>query len=1651
MLMSGGLLAQADQFATRGREFWLGFMQNAGGTQELSLHIASATATSGTVSIPLAGWSTNYVVAANEVTTVVVPNSYEIIGSEVPLDLGVHVTSVDPVTVSAINFLNVSTDAFQVLPVESLGIKYRVEALPGNNYVTASGTYVFRSEFVIVATEDGTSLQITPSGTTTAGRPANVPFSINLNAGQTYQVQALNGNTDLTGTLIQATDFSGPCRPFAVFGGSMCSIMGCAACDYAAEQTIPMSAWGTNFHTVPLGNTVLYGYRVQAGENNTSVSIDGGAAVTLNAGEYHQVMNAAQPVCITGDKPISVTEFMLGATCAGNGDPSLLVLEPDDRMSTSSNFSTFPSVVAYSTHYISVLAQTGTLVQVQVDGTPVPSALWSTYAACAGYSVAKIPVSEGSHLITSSGGFIAYAYGLASVVSYLYSISNEYPPPVVQDSVICSDSLVTLSSPVPLTNALWTASSDPSTILATGMSYTFTPDHNDTYRVDGELSPSGCPKHFEFHVGLPVDPNLDLVADGSASAAVCLYNSVQLGIEQVLDPQWFDMHWSPSLDLSDPDIPNPVAHPSIDTWYKLLVTSPVGCGTVLDSVLVIVHPSTAYGIRAKADDDSICAGNAVTLHAQVEEVIRTDAFEGGPASWWSSIQGGTSSALCGSVTGTALYFNGAGARSATTGPLDFSAGGVAHFSLKIATGAAPCDDAEPGEDVVLEYSLDGSTWILLRTFNENAYPVFTKLNVAIPALGPSAINTKLRWRQLSNSGVGQDNWSMDNVLITRYQDDNTGLTWSPAATVQAPNSAITPATPVQDTWFTATSANAFGCSYSDSVRVTVASAFHLLPMNDTTRCGAAGTQLHAQVASGSSATWSWSPANGSLSAVNIAAPIATPSSSTTYSVTATNAIGCSDSGHVAVIVSGLTAVTSGASDLTLCHGEPVNLSAAVTSSAPYSISWTPSATITSPHAATTTASPSDTTTFSCMIIDTPSGCAMSSAVTVNVNPAYVAHLQNDTTVCTALGLQLGLQHNVAAPYQIAWSPAANLNTANIASPTILLDSTATYVVTITDPSGCTVTDSTTIAVAFDNLIPPQTVNACEGGTLLLNAGYPGSTYDWTTNENKQTISVSQSGSYTATITDADQCQAIKTFNAVFNPLPVVDLGPDLALCGDTVLVVDVGNAANSVAWNTGATTHQLTVDTTGSYSVTVTTPSGCISKDTVHVSLDPLPVDQLQDVTSCMDSPTTLNAGNPGSTFQWNTAEATQSITPLASGTYSVTVTTAANCFATFDAQVDLMPLVSVFLGPDTALCADQGLVLDPGAVTGNITWSTSATTPTLSVNSSGTYSVQATNGFCSDADTIVVVFHGLPVDPLTDQTSCIDTPLQLDAGNAGSSYAWSNGASSQSITVDQTGTYSVTITSPDGCSANYSADASFVDPPIVNLGHDTVLCEGQLLDLDAEVAGCTYIWNNGSIAAQLQVAQPGVYSVSVANGYCTAADSVHVLFNPVPSHLATHQYFSCLDDDPHSVAVDAGNPGGTYQWSNGQVAQIAQVSDYGIITVNITNAFGCSLLDSANVVESCQPTIFIPNTFTPNGDGHNDVWLPVGNNVASYEVYIFDRWGGVIFHSTNMDEGWDGTISGNPAPNDVYVWKATYKLQDPDSSKAQFEQTTMGHVQVLR
>ncbi len=1646
--MGTTIFAQTAPLATRGKEFWVAYLQNAYGAQSLRLNIASQNATSGTVSMPLTGWSTPFNVSANGLTTVIVPNTAEHVGSEAIANKGVLVQSMDSVTVTAISFQSFTTDAAQVLPLQSLGTTYRAEAYRG----LPGFTDFYKSELVVVATQDGTQITITPSVNTVGGHPAGVPFNVSLNRGETYQMQGALAALDVTGTSVAGTAQSGPCRPFAVFSGSMCANVpvGCPACDHVFEEMVPTDQWGTSFHTVTFNATTSYTYRILADQAGTQVSVDGGAPILLNAGQRIEVNGATAATCITANLPISVVELMEGFNCAGNGDPSMVELVPDERRSTAATFATIvsPQITAHS---LSVLMPTANIAQLAIDGATVNAALFQTYTGCAGWSMAKITLTAGTHRLTASGGFVAYASGTGTGESYAYGISSVAIPATPPPTIICSSDPVTLSSPDVLVNAEWTTASDPATVIHTGSSYTFTPQQNDTYILNGELPVSGCPEHYEWQVGVPAQPTLDVTANGLPSGSICQYNGVQLNAVPAPDPNVFDLTWTPTSGLSDATIPNPIAYPSTDTWYRLDIVSPVGCGQVSDSVFVNVDASDLVGISVTASDSALCSGENNTLTARAERVAAYDPFDGSLTALWSSVQGCSLSAICGSISGTALRFDGAGTRRALTGPLNMSTGAFLHFGLRIAAGAPPCDDAEPGDDVLIEYSPDGVAWSPITTLNEAAFPNWTNVTVAVPSAAQTT-STRFRWTQLNNSGAGTDNWALDNVMITRY--DNTGISfsWSPTTGLNNSTSATPLATPLSNTTYTAVATNASGCQFSASIAINVAPAFDVVTGGNSTIC-TAGTpvQLQATPTSGTGVTYAWTPNNGSLNNAAIANPIATPAATTTYTVNATTDHGCTDNAQVTITVGQLQSIDVAATDPHLCQGEHSQLTATVIGGSPYSLVWTPNnSTLSSLTAPNTTATPAANTTYTATATETASGCSLSDAITIDVSPAYTIDAGNDQTLCNTNGFQLNVINNVPSP-TITWTDAALLNAGNIQSPTILFDTTATYHVSVTDAFGCGVSDSVSVNDAFDTMITPITLSACADQSLVLDAEFPGSSYDWNTNETSQTIVVSTSGNYICTITDQQGCQAVKSYFVTIHPLPALELGPDTSLCGANSFVLDANSPGNGVLWSTSENTQQITVAQTNTYSVTATSAQGCHRADSVHVAFNAMPIDVLQDVTTCVSAPPTLDAGNAGCTYLWSTGAMSQSIIVQESGTYGVTVTTPQQCSTTFDANVLLLPVLVLDLGPDTTLCQGQSLLLDAGVPGLSYSWNTGAHTQSISATTGGTYSVQASNGGCSASDSITLAVIASPLDVLADHTSCIDQPVTLDAGNAGCTYLWNTNAATQQILANASGTYTVVVTNSAHCSSSFDAVITLVGYPLVDLGRDTVLCQGDILDIDAGNPGAAFSWSTGEHTQGISVAHTGTYSVQVNNGFCTGADSLFATFNPRPSRLSTHAYFTCLDEEPHYVVISGGNNGSDYDWSTGENTQVILAGAYGWYYVSITNQFDCSQQDSAVVNEFCPPSIYVPNTFTPNGDGINDVWYVVGKSIGQFEINVFDRWGAVIFHTDNPALGWDGKVNGAEAPNDVYVWRMGYKFIEKRDGTEGFEQNQMGHVTIMR
>lgn len=1641
------LQAQAqDRLATRGTRFWLGFPQNAGGTPSLRVHISAATATSGTVSVPQTGWSTNFTVSANGSTEVVLPATLEHSGSETIASKGVLVVTDQPANVTAMSVLNFSSEASVVFPETALGTNYRAQSFRA---VSGYNGY-YRSEFLIVATADDTEIRITPSVNTSGGHAAGVPFTIQLDAGQSYQVQGIDPAADVTGSHVEATAASGPCRPFAVFGGAMCAEVpvGCGACNHLFDQLIPVSMWGRSFHTVPMGASTQFTYRILALENNTVVNVNGQPPVTLSAGQRVDVSGAQQQVFINASKVVSVGQLHEGYACANGGDPSLFSLFPDDALSLSSTFSTitFGGSVVHSVNIVSPVAGIG---QVLLDGTPVPASSFQAYAGDPTMKWASVPVSPGTHHISSPVGFLAYVAGRNFGDSYVFPAADVPHVPVNTDSLFCgTGATVTLNTPITLSGAVWTSTMTGAQV-GTGNSATVPLTGGDTIVVAGALPVSGCPRSYRFIIGQQLGslggPVLDVSADGAGTAQVCANSAVLLSSQPAMDPQWFDMQWTPAQAVSTPHAPNATAYPEDDTWFKLTVTSPVGCGTTADSVRVEVEPSDIRAVRATTADQAICSGDQVALQARTERVLRRELF-GSTLPTWLTVQGGQLSTACSSVSGNALYFNGTGVRSATTGPLDLSNGGRIYFALKIAAGTAPCEDADPGEDVVLEHSLNGTTWTVLTTYSESAYPAFTFVEATIPALSATA---RIRLRQLSNSGAGQDNWALDNLTITNYSNTGIGLSWTPAGSLTGATTGSPVASPTTDTWYRVTATAPSGCAYTDSVFVSVAPAFQVLSIADTVRCSSDGIQFHAQTTSGSGIQWSWTPSSG-LSATNIADPMATPAANTNYVVTATNDIGCTDQEAVQVLVGQVSNVNATTSDANLCQGEQAQLTAAVVATGPYTVAWSPVAGVASPNSLSTSVSPGSTTTYTCTVTDTGSGCTRSASVTVNVNTTYVVGLQADTTLCSVLGHQLQLTHNVPGNPTFSWSHPEWLNASNIAQPTIMEDTSATWTVVITDANGCSVSASTTIGVAFDNLITPVTVNTCAGGPLVLDAEFPGSLYEWTTGSTGQTITVEEPGAYTVMITDEQLCQVVKTFHAVFDPLPTVDLGPDLHLCGPTSHVLDAGTSPGQVLWSTGAQTAQLPITTSGTYSVAVTSPAGCTSRDTVTVGLFALPVDPLQDVTACIESPPVLHAGNPGSQYQWSNGAQTQTVVAEA-GIMSVTVTTPDDCSATFDAVITLAPLVEVDLGPDTVLCSGQELVLDAGNPGAGHTWNGSAGMQTLTVTASGTYTVQVSNGYCQAGDAVQVVFDPVPQDHLLDVTVCEGTPVVLDAGNADCTYLWSDGSTDRQLEVVSNGTYSVVITNAYGCSGTFVSEVVFVPPPVVELGGPYRLCEGSLQTLLAGTPGLHYTWSTGSSASSVQVGHPGTYWVAVDNGHCVVRDTAVVQVDPVPNGVGAYQLFMCLDEPDQTGPISAGGPDQIYLWNTGATTAEVMPDRYGTYIVTITNNFGCSLVDSVVVNEFCQATIYVPNTFTPNGDGLNDVWHVAGKNIGEFELLVFDRWGGIAFETNDPAKGWDGRIHGQDAKNDMYAWRMRWRFIEDSSGRLGFERIRTGSVQIMK
>ncbi|MCU0340494.1 MAG: PKD domain-containing protein [Spirosomaceae bacterium] len=565
----------------------------------------------------------------------------------------------------------------------------------------------------------------------------------------------------------------------------------------------------------------------------------------------------------------------------------------------------------------------------------------------------------------------------------------------------------------------------------------------------------------------------------------------------------------------------------------------------------------------------------------------------------------------------------------------------------------------------------------------------------------------------------------------------------------------------------------------------------------------------------------------------------------------------------------------------------------------------------------------------------------------------------------------------------------------------------TYTVSLRLVNRCkdtTITQRVTIIATPDPIRLRSPIDTC-ANRLVLDAGVQAESYLWIRNGvpigRTRTLTITPnggSGNYIvrAANGEEDQCFVRGGTQVTMRQPPAYSLGPDTSLCvGGGQVVLNAKPTAtnwNQFKWSTGETTQLITVTRPGTYAVQVTiragTPQACVNEDTIAVRA--LPKARLQATltppTGCTtrDGQLLISGVNPPSgnyQYEWFTANDMpltgngSTLPSLAEGTYKVRVRGNPNTCATDSAFT---------------LRAIRTLRMLPTIVNARCT-----------VPNAGAINLTATAG----------------------------TPR---------TYAWTNtagmpiGTNAALLNNLLPGKYNVKVTDAGGCDTTLRDITVGITPErFLELGPERRKCVGDtviLVPTLPNIAGNRFQWSTGDTTRRLVVRTAGTYRLTVTNAITGCMDNDETTFSvaPRPQYDLTRDVGLCdIDQGSATIIVRPGMAGLTFRWLPPIDASTPRivVNQPGLYRVRISTPETCEVIDTARVVIRCEPRVYIPDVFTPNGDGVNDELIVRGDHLIEYEIKIFNRWGEVIYQSNDLNQRWDGKYRGAAYPPMSYPY----------------------------
>ena len=1002
--------------------------------------------------------------------------------------------------------------------------------------------------------------------------------------------------------------------------------------------------------------------------------------------------------------------------------------------------------------------------------------------------------------------------------------------------------------------------------------------------------------------------------------------------------------------------------------FSLTSFNAVGCISLpADTVTIKVNPLPAKPTITANGPTTFCLGDSVTLTSSITTNIR-----------WSL--GGITRSTIKVKTGnnnfavTTTDANGCQNTSDSTRVIVNSLPAVPTISANKSLPVTFCN----GDSVTLTVNTTGG---LLWNNGDTSTSIKVKANGSFTVTKTNANGCKSA--SLTTVVTVNDlpaKPTISNIRPTTFcLGDSVVLTSSEASSFLWSNGASTQSITVKVSGkFSLTVFNAAGCvsSAADSVSVSV----NALPAKPTISANRPTTFcLGDSVILTSSATNNirWSTGATSVS-------IKVKTGTNNFAVTTTDANGCKNtSDSTRVVVNSLPPVPTIFANrpITFCDGDSVIL----TSSTNTGIVWSNGV---------TSASINVKTSGSFSVTKTnANGCKSTSLptiVTVNALPATpIISANRPTTFCLGDSTVLTANTNVG----LLWNNGAT-------SQSIIVKTGGTFSVTTTNANGCKSNPANTLVTVTPVPATPTITRSqgstalCQGDSITLTSSANNGNV-WSNGATTKNIVVKTAGPFSVKVTNNFGCtsanSSVITISVnVLPPVPTISSSGAIAFCqGDSVTLTSSSSINN--VWSTEESTRSIVVKTSGSFTVTRSNANGCKSTSlpvlvTVN-ALPPTPVVAANRPTTFCNGDSVILTSSAASGNIWNNNEISQSITVKGSGDFSVTATDANGCKATSLPTTivanSIPPTPSISITGNTTFCQGDSVILTSGATSGNV-WSNGETTQSIKVIALGTFSVSVTLLGCSSAPSapITITVNALPPTPTISASKPLtfcngDSVILTSSAAAGN--VWSNGETSRSITVKNSGSFTVTKINSTGCSATSAPTVVTVNPipatPTITVVGNTTFCQGDsVMLISSDATGNE--WSTGQVTQSIKVTSSGNFTVTTTLLECKSASSntVNVTVNPIPATPTISASGSTTFCNGDSVTLTSSAVSGNV-WSTGETTQSIKVKTTATITVTTTNQFGCTSDPSAPFLVTVNPIPAIPtiaasgNTTFCNGD----------------------------------------------------------------------------------